>query len=62
MKIETTTVTQTANDVLGTKEKTLYYLIIENSQEKMIINIGEKTNKLVEKLIKEDKPKEGGKK
>lgn len=61
MKIATTTVTQTANAILGTKEKTLYYLIIENSKEKMIINVGEKTNKLVEKLITEDK-KEGDKK
>lgn len=55
MKIETTTVTQTGNEVLGTKEKSLYYLIVTNSEsEKIVINVGEKTHNTVMELIKKD--------
>jgi len=57
MKISTTSTTQTANEVLGSKEKTLYYLIIENSKkEKLVINVGEKTHNSVVNLQKNDKP------
>lgn len=58
MKIETTTVTQTANETLGTKEKTLYYIIIKTNktgderQQKMVINVGYKTHNLVQQLLK----------
>lgn len=55
MKVTTTTVTQTANEVLGTKEKTLHYLILENELgKKYIINVGEKTTNEVKKLIEEE--------
>lgn len=53
MKIASTTVTQTANELLGTKEKTLYYLIVENNYRKMIINVGEKTHNDVMKMVEE---------
>lgn len=49
-KVTTTSVTQTANELLGKKEATLYYLIIENEKEKIIINVGEKTHNQVKKL------------
>lgn len=52
MKITTTTVTQTGNEVLGTKEKNLYYLIVENNiGKKLIINVGQKTHDNVLNLI-----------
>lgn len=54
MKIEvaTTSVTQTASEVLGTKEKTLYYLIIGEGDNKAVINVGEKTHNTVKELTK----------
>lgn len=48
--IATTSVTQSANEILGTEEKTLYYLIIENSKGKMQLNVGKKTHDEVKKL------------
>lgn len=52
MKLEvlTTSVKQEANAVLGTKEKTLYYLIIGEGETKVLINVGEKTHENVKKL------------
>lgn len=49
-KITTTSVTQTANEILGTKEKKLYYLLIETAKGKMQLNVGEKTHDEVKKL------------
>lgn len=62
MKINTTSVEQTANEVLGTQAKKLYYLIVENSKgNKLVINVGQKTHDQVQKLVGEeavgDKPK-----
>lgn len=55
MKIQTTSVEQTANELLGTKAKKLYYLLIENSLGKKItINVGEKTHDQVKKLNEEE--------
>lgn len=52
-KVTTTKVTQTANEVLGTGEKTLYYLILEvEGKEKMVVNVGEKTHDKVLELTK----------
>lgn len=52
MKIQTTTVTQTANEILGTESKTLYYLIVTNEkEEKTTINVGQKTHESIKKLI-----------
>lgn len=52
-QVTVTSVTQSSNEVLGTKEKTLYYLIIENGKEKLIINVGEKTYKNAQKVLTE---------
>lgn len=55
MTIETTSVTQTANAVLGTPEKKLFYLIIKNSKgTQMIVNVGEKTHNQVNQLVEEE--------
>lgn len=52
-KITTTSITQTSNEILGTEEKTLYYLIIEvQGKEKLVINVGDKTHKKVTELTK----------
>lgn len=50
MKISVTSVDQTANEILGTPAKTLWYLILENNKGvKLVINVGEKTfNKVAE--------------
>ena len=49
-KVTTTSVTQSANEILGTKEKTLYYLIIETPKGKYNLNVGEKTHDEVKRL------------
>lgn len=57
MKIATTLVQQSANELLGKKATNLYYLIVENSKgEKLVINVGEKTHNSVNDLLKNDKP------
>lgn len=52
MKVNVTTVTQTANKLLGTEEKTMYFLILEEGTEKLVINIGKKTHDRVLDLTK----------
>lgn len=55
MKINTTSVQQTANEVLGTAAKSLYYLIVENALgKKLIVNVGQKTHDEVKKLVQEE--------
>lgn len=55
MKIVSTSVKQEANKVLGTEEKTLYYLIIENSKGARVnINVGKKTHDEVMALNEEE--------
>lgn len=49
-KITTTSVTQSANEILGTKEKSLYYLIIETPKGKYQLNVGQKTHDEIKKL------------
>lgn len=57
MKITTTSVSQTANEVLGTAAKELYYLIIENNKgKKLVVNVGKKTHDSVLELTKEEQP------
>lgn len=55
MKIEvnTTSVKQEANETLGFKEKTLYYLILGEGEGKKVINVGEKTHEAVKELLKQ---------
>jgi len=50
-------VTQTGSEELGTKEKKLYYLIIEDGVRKVIINVGEKTIEKVNQLKTEQELK-----
>lgn len=49
-QVNTTTVTQTANELLGTAAKKLYYLIIKTDKGQLVINVGEKTHNEVQKL------------
>lgn len=59
MKITTTSVTQTGNEILGTEERNLYYLIVENDKgSKLVINVGKKTHDQVQKLKNEEEGKE----
>jgi hypothetical protein len=52
MKIATTQVQQSANEVLGVEVRNLYYLLIENTEKKrLIINVGKKTHDNVQALI-----------
>lgn len=70
-QVTVTSVTQSANEVLGMKEKKLYYLIIETSTGKTQINVGEKTHDKVAELTnptqltappeQQEKPKGGNK-
>lgn len=51
MKVTTTSVEQTANEILGTPAKTLWYLIIENNKGvKLVVNVGEKTHNKVSEM------------
>lgn len=56
LEIQTTSVKQEANNILDTKAKTLWYLIIGEKENQVIINVGEKTFDKVNNAIK------GGKK
>lgn len=56
MKIQTATMTQSGNEILGKKETTLYYVVLENKKgEKITIGIGEKNHKAITTLINNDK-------
>lgn len=55
MKIAVTTVTQTANELLGVQTKNLHYLIVENNDgKKIIINVGKKTHDNVQALVESE--------
>ena len=51
MKISTTKQTQGALPELGREEKTMYWLIIGEGQEKYAMNVGKKSYEEVNKLI-----------
>lgn len=67
-KVTTTSVQQTANELLGTPAKSLFYLMIETGKGKLVINVGQKTHDQVKALtdvvtnIQIDKPQGGAKK
>lgn len=52
--VTTTTVSQTGNSLLGTPNKTIYYVIIEKNGKKAIINIGEKTYNEIKKTLEQE--------
>lgn len=55
MDIQTTKTEQSANEVLGTPAKSLYYLIIKNKKgTKLVVNVGQKTHDEVQKLRSEE--------
>lgn len=56
-QVKVTTATQTGNTELGTKDKTMYYLIIITDKGKHVINVGEGTHNKVAELL--PKPKGG---
>lgn len=56
--VKVTTVTQAGNEVLGTKDKTLWYVIIETDKGKMNIGIGETNYNKLQDLLS---IKKGGK-
>lgn len=49
-KVSTTTTTQKANELLGTQDKTNYFLIIETKLGKHVIQIGKSTKDHIDKL------------
>lgn len=49
-EVTTTSVNQTANEVLGTPAKSLYYLIIKTAKGQLNINVGQKTHDEVKRL------------
>ena len=51
MKISTTKQTQGALPELGREEKTMYWLIIGENEEKYAMNVGKKSYEEVDKLI-----------
>lgn len=54
-RLDVTSITQTANELLGKKETKLYYLLVETEKGKMTINVGQKTHDEVNKLTEEIK-------
>lgn len=48
--VTTTSVSQTGNEILGTKEKKLYYLLIQTPKGKITINVGQKTHDQIQEL------------
>lgn len=48
--VQTTSVTQSANELMGTKEKTLYFLVVETPIGKYTMNVGQKSHDEVKRL------------
>ena len=58
MKISTIQQTQGALPELGREEKTMYWLIIGEGEDKYALNVGKKTYEEVNKLIAKEAEKE----
>jgi len=56
--VRTTTVTQPANEMMGTEEKKLCYLLLTTETGQVTINVGEKT---IDKVNEITNQKKGGK-
>lgn len=57
MIVKTAESKQAAIPELGRDAKSLYYVIIGEGDERVIMNVGEKTFKGVNELLKAEKPK-----
>lgn len=51
IEVNTTVTKQEANEMLGFAAKELYYLIIGEGENKLVINVGLKTHEAVKKLV-----------
>lgn len=49
--VQVTYVEQTANEVLGTQAKKLWFLVLETPQGKYQMNVGEKSYETISKLL-----------
>ena len=58
MKVSTTKQTQGALPELGREEKTMYWLIIGEGEDKYALNVGKKSYEEVNKLIAREAEKE----
>lgn len=61
--VQTTSIKQTSNELLGTPEKELYFLVIETPKGKLTINVGKKTHDQIKELtvpMEPEKPKKVG--
>lgn len=54
LKVQTANTVQMAIPALKREEKTLYYLIIGEGDDQVVINVGDKTYKSVENLLKKE--------
>ena len=52
--VKVASVKQEGNEILGTKEKTLWYLVIGEGENKIQLNVGKKTFNGVKKLLDEN--------
>ena len=53
VQVQTTMITQAGNEILGTPDKILYYLVIKKGDKKRILNIGKATHDMVWKMLNE---------
>ena len=54
MKITTAKTNVTGNEVIGTKDKELYYVVFGEGEKKYAMNIGEKSFKKINELLEEE--------
>ena len=52
LEVSTTCNVIPENKVLGTKEKKVHYMVLDNGKEKVVINIGDGTVEKINKLLK----------
>ena len=55
MKITTAKTSVTGNDIIGTKDKDLFYVVFGEGENKYAMNIGEKSYNKINELLNEEK-------
>lgn len=60
IKVTTTSITQTGNEMLGRADKTTYYVVIDDGKEKVVIRCGEENHKKLQTMLNTEN-KKGGK-